>query len=235
MARTGTERTCPKGHRYMKSSDCPACPQCEAENAPKDGWKARLSASARRALEGTGVRTLAQLAERSERELLELHGFGPASLPILRKELRSVGLSFTSTTNTTMRDPSKKPTNTDEYLALLPPDQRKALSALRKQILAAVPKAEEYFGYGLPGFKYNGHPLVYMGAAKSHVALYGMIPQGFKERLKDFKVSKGTIQFTPEKPLPAALVKDIVKAKVAEIEVRWPNAGKHDDHHGGDI
>ncbi len=115
-----------------------------------------------------------------------------------------------------------KPTNTADYLVDLPTDQRKALETLRKQILAASPDAEEHFGYGLPAFKYNGHPLVYMGAAKNHCALYGSVPAGFKERLKDFKVSRGTIQFTPGKPLPAALVKDIVKAKRAEIEVRWP-------------
>ncbi len=121
-----------------------------------------------------------------------------------------------------MRNLLKKPMNTAEYLAQLPADQRKALETLRKRILAAAPEAEEHFGYGLPGFKHNGHPMVYMGAAKNHVALYGSVPVGFKERLKDFTVSKGTIQFTPEKPLPAALVKDIVKAKAAEIELRWP-------------
>ncbi len=115
-----------------------------------------------------------------------------------------------------------KITNTDDYLAALPVAQRKALQKLRTQILAAARGAEEHFGYGLPGFKHNGHPLVYLGAAKEHVALYGSVPAGFKERLKDFDVSKGSIRFTPEKPLPAALVKDIVKAKVAEIEVRWP-------------
>ncbi len=113
-------------------------------------------------------------------------------------------------------------TNTNDYLKALPKTQRDSLEKLRKQILAAAPGAEEHFGYGLPAFKYNGHPLVYMGAAKNHVALYGSVPVGFKDRLKDFIVSKGTIQFTPEKPLPAALVKDIVKAKVAEIDVRWP-------------
>lgn len=121
-----------------------------------------------------------------------------------------------------MRDQPKKPTNTDEYLSQLSADKRKALATLRKQILAAAPGAEEHFGYGLPGFKHNGHPMLYLGAAKNHVALYGSVPAGFKERLKDFTVSKGTIQFTPKKPLTAALVKDIVKMKMAEIEVRWP-------------
>jgi len=115
--------------------------------------------------------------------------------------------------------PSAK--NTDEYLMQLPNDQAKALQKLRKQILAAVPKCEEYFGYGLPGFKYNGHPLVYMGAAKKHCALYASLPKGFDEQLKDFERSKGTVKFTPEKPIPASVVKTIVKAKVSEVEERW--------------
>ncbi len=215
------QRTCPNGHVFMKTSDCPTCPKCEAARAPKDGWMTDLAAPARRALEHAGISTLAALAERTEKELLALHGFGPGSIPTLRKELKAAGLQF-ATTTPNMQNLPKKPTNTDEYLKQLPPDQRKALETLRKQILAAAPGAEEHFGYGLPGFKYNAHPVVYMGAAKKHVALYGSIPGGFKERLKDLNVSKGTIQFTPEKPLPAALVKDLVKAKVTEIEVRWP-------------
>lgn len=125
-----------------------------------------------------------------------------------------------------MRDLPQNPTNTEEYLAQLPPEQRKALEKLRKQILTAAPGAEEHFGYGLPSFKYNGHPLVYIGAAKNHCALYGSVPAGFNDRLKDFKVSKGTIQFTSGKPLPAAMVKEIVKAKMTEIEVRWPTIEK---------
>ncbi len=116
--------------------------------------------------------------------------------------------------------PSAK--NTDEYLTMLPDDQAKALQKLRKQILAAAPKCEEYFGYGLPGFKYNGHSLLYMGAAKNHCALYGMMPKGFDAELKDFKVSKGTIRFTPEKPLPAALVKAIVMALVEAMNAKYP-------------
>ena len=112
--------------------------------------------------------------------------------------------------------------NTDDYLKALPAEQRMALEKLRKQILAAAPKCEEYFGYGLPGFKYNGHPLVYMGAAKKHCALYGMMPKGFEEELKDFGRSKGTVQFTPGKPIPATVIIAIVKAKVAEIDAKWP-------------
>ena len=114
------------------------------------------------------------------------------------------------------------PTNADEYLNVLPDDQRTALQKLRKQIIAAAPNCEEYFGYGVPGFKLNGHAMLYLGAAKNHCALYGAIPKGFEAELKDFKQSKGTVRFTPEKPIPAALVKALVKAKVAEINAKWP-------------
>lgn len=111
---------------------------------------------------------------------------------------------------------------TEHYLSALPANQRAALEQLRKRVLSAVKGIEEHFGYGMPAFRYNGHPLLYMGAAKNHCALYGSVPAGFKERLKDFTVSKGAIQFSPGKPIPAALLRDIVKAKVAEIELRWP-------------
>lgn len=123
-----------------------------------------------------------------------------------------------------MRTTGKRPTNTEEYLALLPDDQRQALTRLRDQVLAVAPNAVPHFGYGLPGFKYNGHPLVYFGAAKAHCALYGSVPAGLEARLKGFDVSKGTIRFAPEKPLPAALVKAIIKAKLAESLARWPLA-----------
>lgn len=120
-----------------------------------------------------------------------------------------------------------RPSGTDpiaDYLDALPKDHRDALQKLRKQILAAAPDAEEHFGYGMPAFKYNGHPMLYIGAAKNHCALYGSVPAGFKEALKDFTMSKGAIQFQPAKPIPAALVKAIVQAKVAEMEVRWPRS-----------
>lgn len=113
------------------------------------------------------------------------------------------------------------PSTIDEYLRGLPADQRRALSTLRAQIKAAAPEAEEYIGYGLAGFRLNGRPLIYMGAAKHHCAIYGArADDALTEKLKAWKQSKGTIQFTPDKPLPATLVKQIVKARVAALEKR---------------
>lgn len=218
-------RTCPKGHRYNKTSDCPTCPRCEALKAPKSGWLSRLSGPTRSALEHAGIADLKELARWTEKEVLALHGVGPASMPTLREALEEAGLAFRTAApeKPTPEKPAPKQgsATTKAYLARLPVEQRKALQSLRKQILADVPGIEEHFGYGVPAFKYNGHPVVYMGAAKGHLAIYGSVPHGFKEQLKDFDVSKGTIRFTPEKPLTVEMVKAIVREKCAEIEVRW--------------
>lgn len=114
------------------------------------------------------------------------------------------------------------PTTIDAYLATLPADQRVALQTLRAQIKAAAPGACEYIGYGLAGFKLDGHPLLYFGAATHHCALYGALNAApFAEKLKGFKQSKGTIQFTPDRPIPAAVVKALVKARIEANRERW--------------
>ncbi|MCR2806000.1 RNA polymerase alpha subunit C-terminal domain-containing protein [Paenibacillus soyae] len=86
-------RTCPNGHAYYKSSDCPTCPTCEQEKTA-GGFLVRLSAPARRALEHHGITTLQQLSQHSEKEILKLHGIGPGSLPKLREALEEQGLTF---------------------------------------------------------------------------------------------------------------------------------------------
>ncbi len=118
-----------------------------------------------------------------------------------------------------MRSTKAKPKTIDEYLAGASAEQRVALEKLRRTIHNAAPGAEEYIGYGLAGFKFNGRPLVYFGAWENHCALYAASPavqKKFQKELKGFEVSKGTIRFTPDKPLPVALVKKLVKARIAE-------------------
>jgi len=115
------------------------------------------------------------------------------------------------------------PTTIDEYLRGLPDDQRRALSKLRAQIEAAAPSAEEYIGYGLVGFKVDGKPLLYIGAAKNHCAIYGArADTAVTEKLRGFNQSKGTIQFTPDRPIPAAVVKLIVKGRLSALHERVP-------------
>jgi uncharacterized protein YdhG (YjbR/CyaY superfamily) len=116
-----------------------------------------------------------------------------------------------------------KPTTIDEYLADVSPDQRAALEKLRKTIKAAVPKAEEGISYGLAAFRLNGKPLVAFGAAASHCAFYPMSSstvEAHKDELKDYDTSKGTIRFQADKPLPVALVRKLVQARIAENEGR---------------
>jgi DNA-directed RNA polymerase alpha subunit len=90
----GKLRTCPKGHQYYKSSDCPVCPICEAEKKPKTGFLSTLGAPARRALENKGIKTEKQLSQYSEKEILSLHGMGKSTIPKLKDALESAGLKF---------------------------------------------------------------------------------------------------------------------------------------------
>ncbi len=126
-------------------------------------------------------------------------------------------------------NPAKaKPTTIDEYLADVAPAQRTVLEKLRRAIHAAAPGAEEYIGYGLAGFKHGGRPLVYFGAWENHCALYAASPKTqaeFQDALKGFEVSKGTIRFTVAKPLPLTLVKELVKARVAENAAKVQKGG----------
>jgi len=101
------------------------------------------------------------------------------------------------------------------YLAALPSDQRKALDTLRKAIHAAAPEAEECISYGVPSFRLNGRFLVAMAAASSHCSFYpGSALQAFKIDLERYDTAKGTVRFQPSKPLPAALVRRLVKARI---------------------
>ena len=113
---------------------------------------------------------------------------------------------------------SPAPQTVDGYLAALPEDQRVALKKLRETIKAAAPAAAESIRYGIPSFKYKRRPLIHIGAAKHHSAIYGLIPDAFKDELKQYDTSTGTIRFPADKPLPETLVRKLVKARIKEIE-----------------
>ncbi|MEX2144586.1 MAG: DUF1801 domain-containing protein [Anaerolineales bacterium] len=110
------------------------------------------------------------------------------------------------------------------FLAKAPADKRQALESLRKTIRDAAPDATEGIGYDIPMFKYQGHLLVSIGFAKNHCFFYVQSPAVMKSHAADFKgydTAKGTIHFTPDKPLPAALVRKLVKARIKETEQRF--------------
>jgi len=108
-------------------------------------------------------------------------------------------------------------TDVDHWLSRLAPLPRAALENLRAQIHAAAPGAEEKISYGQPTFVLHGH-LVAFGAFKKHLSFFPMnssIIAKFPEAAR-FATSSGTLQFQPEKPLPASLVKKIVKARIVQ-------------------
>ncbi len=111
-----------------------------------------------------------------------------------------------------------KPQTIDEYLDLWPGDKRAALEKLRRAIRAAAPGAEEAISYGIPAFRLGGKLLVAFGAAANHCAFYpGSHPVGAHEReLARYDTSKGTIRFPADSPLPATLVRKLVKTRIAE-------------------
>jgi len=118
-----------------------------------------------------------------------------------------------------VRSGAGRPGTIDEYLAVLSDDQRAALEKLRKAIKAAAPRAEECISYQLAAFRLDGRMLVAFGATPKHCAFYlmsGSTVAAYKDELAGYETSKGTIRFRPDEPLPAALVRKLVKARIAE-------------------
>jgi uncharacterized protein YdhG (YjbR/CyaY superfamily) len=119
-----------------------------------------------------------------------------------------------------MKKGSGVPKNTDEYIAKVPEPAHTTLKKIRAVIRSVVPReATETISYGIPAFKHNG-VLVWFAAFSKHCSLFptASVIEAFKNELKGYTISKGTIQFPVDKPLPATLVKKLVKARIAQNE-----------------
>ena len=124
---------------------------------------------------------------------------------------------------------NQKPKDIDEYLAGVPEPARTTLSKVRTMIRSVVPaETTETISYGMPTFRYI-RPLVAFGAFSGHCSFFPMnssLIEAFKGELKNFETSKGTIRFALDKPLPAALLKKLVKARIAENERKKPGKSR---------
>src|SRR5712691_6085175 len=121
---------------------------------------------------------------------------------------------------------SAQPRTIDEYLAPLSDEKRAALEKLRRAIKSAAPKAEECISYRIPAFRLGGRLLVGFGAAANHCAFYpGAFPvKAHKDELTPCDTTKGTIRFPADSPLPATLVRKLVKTRIAEYAAQQPFA-----------
>ena len=115
----------------------------------------------------------------------------------------------------------KAPKNVDAYIANTPKESRAMLRELRKIVRATAPKAEEKISYAMPYYGYHGR-LLYFAGYKSYVGVYFMRStiNAHKKEVKPYQTSMATLQFPIGKPLPAALIKKLVKARVKENETR---------------
>ena len=119
-----------------------------------------------------------------------------------------------------MASRNPKPKTIDEYLAGVNASHRDILGKLRQTIHDVAPNAEECISYGIPAFRLNGRALVFFGAWANHCAFYpgsSATLKKFRNEVRNFQVSKGTIRFLPGKPLPVRLVRKLVKARIAEV------------------
>ena len=115
------------------------------------------------------------------------------------------------------------PASVEEYLATLPEGSRAALEELRKTIRAAAPDATETISYQMPAFKDHGRLLVSYAAFKDHCSLFPMsvkVIEAHREELEPYHTGKGTIRFHADKPLPAGLVRTLVRARIEENAAR---------------
>jgi uncharacterized protein YdhG (YjbR/CyaY superfamily) len=108
----------------------------------------------------------------------------------------------------------------DDYLSELPPEQRAALEHVRAVVAELAPDAEEGTSYGIPAFIHTGRPLLGFKAARKHLSVFPFSPAAIdavRDRLDGFDVAKGTIRFTPERPVPDDVLTDLVRARMQEI------------------
>ena len=173
-------KTCKKGHKYYKSSDCPTCPVCENERKPEKGFLALLGAPARRALENEGIRTLKKLAGYSEKDLLNLHGMGPSSIPKLQLALKNAGMKFKENDSSKAESKPSDVKEVESFIKKLDAEIAGTVQQIRKTILGAHADVGERIKWNHPSFYYTGE-------------MKPFDPKEYKREIAVFNLHKGRI------------------------------------------
>jgi uncharacterized protein YdhG (YjbR/CyaY superfamily) len=108
----------------------------------------------------------------------------------------------------------------DAYLAAIPEEQREALERIRARVARLVPDAEATISYGMPALKLKGHALIWFAAWKKHCSVYPLTDtflRAHADELRAFRRTKGSLHFTPDAPLPEALLDDFIRARIADV------------------
>ncbi|MGI8507108.1 MAG: DUF1801 domain-containing protein [Solirubrobacteraceae bacterium] len=182
----------------------------------------KLSAPALRALSGAGYTQLDQLARVSEPELNKLHGIGPTATAALRKALQARGLSFRESVSTSgpQRRAAASAERVDEYLRAVEEPKRSTLQKLRGTILEIAPEAEQVISYGLPAFRLHGETVAGFAAFKTHLSYLpfsGAVLEQLADELEDYTMTRSSLHFPIDRPLPKALVKKLIAVRLDQI------------------
>ena len=109
----------------------------------------------------------------------------------------------------------------DDFLRTVPEPQKTELERIRELVRRIVPEAEEATSYGMPAFRYKTRPLLGFRASRNHLSVFPFSPEAIDAArgvLAGFDLSKGTVRFTPENPLPDAAIEQLLQHRLLEIE-----------------
>jgi uncharacterized protein YdhG (YjbR/CyaY superfamily) len=182
----------------------------------------KLAAPARRALSAAGYTRLDQLAQVSEPDLKRLHGMGPTAIVALREALHARGLSFQPGVPASghLEGVAGSADEIDEYLRGVEEPGRSTLQTLRRTVLEIVPDAEEVISYRVPAFRVGGETVAGFAAFKNHLSYLpfsGSVLPKLAHELDSYTMTKSSLHFPVDRPLPKALVKKLIKLRLAQV------------------
>jgi uncharacterized protein YdhG (YjbR/CyaY superfamily) len=182
----------------------------------------KLAAPARRVLSAAGYARLDQLAQVSEPDLKKLHGMGPTAIAALRDALHARGLSFHRSVPASGHREGVvgSAVEVDEYLRGVEEPGRSTLRTLRRTIREIVPDAEEVISYRVPAFRAGGETVAGFAAFKNHLSYLpfsGSVLSQLADELEGYAMTKSSLHFPVDRPLPKALVKKLIEVRLAQV------------------